>query len=105
MTKGADDDQIPVAAVADGQQWKKEFLCKDNLKDSSVSATKYRWISTDAWVKTSKDVSRSKRGNGGRHTYLTACPQPAGLTAATNVFRGSFGGAKPALCELLHTCI
>ena len=42
MTKAADDDQIPVAAVADGQQWKKEFLCKDNLKDSNVSATKYR---------------------------------------------------------------
>ena len=44
-TKDADDDQIPVAAVAGGQQWEKEFLCKDNLKDSSVSATKYRKVS------------------------------------------------------------
>jgi len=30
ITKDADDDQIPVEAVANGQQWTKEFSCKDN---------------------------------------------------------------------------
>jgi hypothetical protein len=41
-TKNADDDQIPVAPVADEQQWDKKILRKDNFKDSSVSATRYR---------------------------------------------------------------
>jgi hypothetical protein len=41
-TKDADNDQIPVAPVVYGQQWTKKFLRKNNFKDSSASATRYR---------------------------------------------------------------
>jgi hypothetical protein len=53
-TKDADDDQIPVVAVADRQQ--RRILCKDNLKDGGVSATKYRWIANRRVEEQTSDV-------------------------------------------------